>query len=75
MKNEEPFNYTKFEKEAIEKLRSGKGLTGEGGALTGLIKRILEAALDEEISEQLPKMKALASTYDRYEIGYFSSNS
>lgn len=52
------FDYSKFEKEAIQKLREGKGLTGEGGALTGLIKRILEAALDEEMEAQLPELKA-----------------
>lgn len=33
----EKFDYSKFEKEAIKKLRSGKGLVGEDGALTGLI--------------------------------------
>lgn len=58
MKKEENFDYSKFESEAIRKLRSGKGLTGEGGALTGLIKRILEAALDEEMNAQLPELKA-----------------
>ena len=53
----EEFDYSNFEKEAIEKLRSGKGLTGEGGVLTGLIKRILETALEEEMDAQLPKLK------------------
>ena len=55
---EESFDYSTFEKEAIKRLREGKGLTGEGGALTGLIKRILEAALDEEMNAQLPELKA-----------------
>ncbi len=45
----EPFNYGSFEKEAREKLRAGKGLIGPGGALTGLIKHLLETGLDEEM--------------------------
>ncbi len=52
-KEAEDFDFKKFENEAIEKLRSGKGLTGPGGAFTGLVKRILETALDEEMSEHL----------------------
>jgi putative transposase len=53
MKKEEKFDFAKFEKEAIKKLRSGKGLIGEQGALTGLIGRILKAAYEEEISEHI----------------------
>lgn len=56
-KKEKDFDYAKFEKEAIKKLRSGKGLTGEGGALTGLIGRILKAAYEEEISDHLTETK------------------
>lgn len=52
-KKETAFNYSEFEKEAITKLRSGKGFTGEGGALTGLISHIVKAAYEEEISEHL----------------------
>lgn len=52
-KAKEEFDYANFEKEAIAKLRSGKGLTGEGGALTGLISRIVTAAFEGEISEHL----------------------
>ena len=54
-KKEKPgeFDFKSFEKEAIEKLKSGKGLTGKDGALTGLIKHILEAALDGEMEEHL----------------------
>jgi len=51
------FDYGSFEKEAINKLRSGKGLTGEGGALTGLIGRILKAAYEEEIEDHVSKTK------------------
>lgn len=58
-KKSESFDYADFEKSAISKLRNGKGLTGEGGALTGLIKRLLEIALEEEMEEQLPELKAM----------------
>ena len=58
MKKEEKFDFDKFEKEAIRKLRSGKGLIGEQGALTGLIGRILKAAYEEEIQEHISKTKS-----------------
>ena len=47
------FDYASFEQDAISKLRSGKGLTGEDGALTGLISRIVSAAFEGGISEHL----------------------
>ena len=56
-KSEKNFDYENFEKEAIKKLRSGKGLTGEGGALTGLIGRILKAAYEEEVEDHLAETK------------------
>ncbi len=52
-KETEEFDYASFEQEAISKLRSGKGLTGEDGALTGLISRIVTAAFEGEISDHL----------------------
>jgi len=58
-KTEKEFDYESFEQEAISKLRSGKGLTGEGGALTGLISRIITAAFEGEISEHLSDDGAL----------------
>lgn len=54
----EPFNYGTFEKEALEKLRSGKGLIGPEGALTGLIKHLLETGLDEEMRIHLDEGEA-----------------
>lgn len=39
--------------EAVKCLREGKKLCGEGGVLTGLIKRLTEAALEAELEEQL----------------------
>ena len=52
-KKEEAFDYEKFEQEAISKLRAGKGLTGPDGALTGMIQRILQAALDGEMDDHV----------------------
>lgn len=45
----DPFDYQNFEKDALSKLREGKGLIGPEGALTGLIKHLLEVGLDEEM--------------------------
>lgn len=53
MKEKKEFDYQLFEKEAIKKLRSGKGLIGEDGALTGLIGRILKVAYEEEITDHI----------------------
>ena len=52
-KNKEPFDYENFEQEAIAKLRAGKGLTGPEGALTGMIQRILQSALEGEMDEHI----------------------
>jgi len=45
------FNFEEFEKEAIERLKSGEELTGKDGIVTPLIKRILERALDAELDQ------------------------
>ena len=47
------FDYANFEKEAIEKLKAGKGLIGPEGALTGMIQRILQAALEGEMDDYM----------------------
>lgn len=47
------FNFNQFQKEAIDKLKSGQSLTGKDGVLTPLIKEILEAALDGEMDAHL----------------------
>ena len=47
------FDYSTFEAEAIEALKSGKPLTSKDGIVTPLIKRILEAALEGEIEAHL----------------------
>lgn len=51
------FNFNTLEKEAIGKLKSGQALTGKDGVLTLLIKRILEAALEEEMESHLSDCK------------------
>ncbi len=56
---EEQFDYAAFEKEAIKKIREGKGFTGKGGALTGLISRIVKAAYEEEITDHIASTKDL----------------
>ena len=58
MKKADKFDFEKFEKEAIKKLREGKGLIGEQGALTGLIGRILKAAYEEEMNEHISNTKS-----------------
>jgi putative transposase len=42
-----------FEQQLAAHLRSGKPLTGEGGVLTPLIKRVLEAAMAGELADHL----------------------
>ncbi len=45
------FDFEKFQQEAIEKLKNGQPLTGEGGILTPMIKQIIEASLEGEIED------------------------
>lgn len=49
----EKFNFEKFEREAIEGLRSGKKLEGTDGVLAPLLKRILEAGMQGELQAHL----------------------
>lgn len=51
------FDFTQFQKEAIDKLKSGQSLTGKGGILTPLIKQILESALEGEMDAHLSECK------------------
>jgi putative transposase len=53
MKKEDSFNFEDFEKEAIERLKNGAPLSGQGGIFTPLIKRILEASLEGELDSHL----------------------
>lgn len=47
------FDYATFESESIRRLYEGDGLVGENGILTGLIQRIVNAALSGEIRGHL----------------------
>ena len=51
------FDFSEFQKEAIDKLKSGQSLTGKDGILTPLIKEILEAALEGEMDSHLQDCK------------------
>lgn len=53
MKKEESFDYSSFEREAIEKLKTGKPLVGADGIFTPLIKRIIESSLEGELDAHL----------------------
>lgn len=53
MKKEKSFDYSSFEREAIEKLKSGKPLVGADGIFTPLIKRIIESSLEGELDAHL----------------------
>lgn len=51
------FDFSQFQKEAINKLKSGQSLTGKDGILTPLIKEIIEAALEGEMDAHLSDCK------------------
>lgn len=46
-------DYELVKKKALEQFRSGKSLTGKGGAFAPLLKQFLEAALQSELEEHL----------------------
>jgi transposase-like protein len=52
------FDYANFEKEAIDKLKSGKELGGKDGVLGPMLKRLLEAAMEGELDAHLGKRPA-----------------
>lgn len=53
MQDDTPFNFQEFEQTAIQRLRNGEPLTGEGGILTPLIKQIIEASLEGEMDAHM----------------------
>lgn len=46
-------DYESIKKQALEQFRSGKSLTGKGGAFAPLFKQFLEAALEAELEQHL----------------------
>lgn len=52
------FNYDEFEKEAIDRLKEGAGLVGSDGVLTGLIQRLVNAALSGEMNAHLKQERS-----------------
>jgi transposase-like protein len=53
------FDYNEFEKEAIDRLKEGAGLVGSDGVLTGLIQRLVNAALSGEMNAHLKEERVL----------------
>lgn len=53
------FDLEEFKKDVAKKIREGKGLTGKEGALTPLLKEILEAAMEGEMDEHLRESKEI----------------
>jgi len=47
------FDFISFEKNAIDKIKSGQSLIGKDGVLTPIIKRIIEASLEGEIEHHI----------------------
>ena len=56
-KKDSKFDWSDFEKEAIERLKNGEGFGGKDGILAPMIKRILEASLEGELENHLQKEK------------------
>lgn len=54
----EDFDYAKFHSEAMKGLLNGQSLIGDGGILKGLIKHLVESALDGEMDAHLWEEKA-----------------
>jgi putative transposase len=53
MKKQDEIDYESIKRQALEQFRSGKSLTGKGGAFAPLFKQFLEAALEAELQDHL----------------------
>jgi len=56
-KSDSIFDWSDFEKEAIDRLKNGEEFGGKDGILAPMIKRILEASLEGELEDHLQKEK------------------
>ena len=53
----EKFDFDQFSKDLVESVKNGKPLTGVDGVFTPLIKMVLEASLESEITEHVKDTK------------------
>lgn len=60
-KQESKVDYASIQKQALEQFRSGKSITGKGGAFAPLFKQFLEAALEAELDSHLQDEDPLAT--------------
>lgn len=60
-KRKEDFDYNKFEKEAINKLKGGANLLGKEGILMPLVKKIVEASLEGEMDFHLKNERGIGA--------------
>ncbi len=51
------FDFEQFSKDLVHSVKSGKPITGVDGVLTHLLKLVLEASLEGEISEHVKSTK------------------
>jgi putative transposase len=59
---QEPLDLASIKKKALEQFRSGKSLSGKGGAFAPLFKQFLEAALEAELDNHLADQDEQASS-------------
>ena len=57
METKEPFDYEAFKQEAIKGLYAGQSINGEKGIFAPLLKQLLEAALEGEMSAHLDQQE------------------
>lgn len=70
MKEKEPFDFERFEQEAMEGLYAGKKAGGTDGVFAPLMKHLLESMLDGELNSHLeegffkePKLRSEITAY------------
>ena len=74
MNKTEEFDYKKFEKEALTKLKQGISLEGKQGILAPLLKRLLEAGLQGELDDHLQSEQATVNRKNNRRNGLTTKN-
>ena len=46
-------NFSEFQQDAAKRIKAGQPQTGKGGILTPLIKKIVEASLEAELTQHM----------------------